>query len=195
LASELVGLGYFGDEEREGLVAGAGLDLVDAIDGAEIDGVDCESVEGVGGESDDITAVEAVGDVGDERRLGFVGMDSESFCGQVLTPRGRGTPDLFAQSIQSLRLKYGLRKQMHVISMQSLQDRLVDYDLDGTFFSSHGSFYGMWRWEWEREAGMRIKVRFVDGPRGHFEQGKCAGEAVAGGVCGAGEAQRWDGCD
>jgi hypothetical protein len=92
VASEFVGLGYFGDEEREGLVAGAGFELVDALDGAEIDGVDGETVEGVGGESDDVAAVEAGGDVLDERGLGFVGMDAERFCSQVLTPGGWGYP-------------------------------------------------------------------------------------------------------
>ena len=59
LAGEFVGLGDLGDEERERLVAGAGFDLVDAIDGAEIDGVDGEAVEGVGGQRDDVAAVEA----------------------------------------------------------------------------------------------------------------------------------------
>src|ERR1700749_712865 len=41
-AGELVGLGDVGDEEREGLVAGAGFEIVDAVDGAEIYGVDGE---------------------------------------------------------------------------------------------------------------------------------------------------------
>ena len=86
LAGELVGLGDLGDEEREGLVAGAGFELVDAVDGAEIDGVDGEAVEGVGGESDDVAAVEAVGDVVDERWLGLVGMDAEGFGRQILAP-------------------------------------------------------------------------------------------------------------
>ena len=49
LAGEFVGLGDLCDEEREGLVAGASFELVDAFDGAEIDGVDGEAVEGVGG--------------------------------------------------------------------------------------------------------------------------------------------------
>ena len=94
LAGEFVGLGDLGDEEREGLVAGAGFDLVDAVDGAEIDGVDGEAVEGVGGEGDDVAAVEAGDDVVDERGLGFVGMDAESFGRQNLAPMVRrgGTP-------------------------------------------------------------------------------------------------------
>jgi hypothetical protein len=48
LAGETVGLGDVGDEEREGLVAGAIFELVDAVDGVEVDGVDGEAVEGVG---------------------------------------------------------------------------------------------------------------------------------------------------
>jgi hypothetical protein len=134
LAGQLVGLGYLGDEEREGLVAGTGFDFVYAVDCAEIDGVDGETVEGVGGESDDVAAVETAGDVLDERWLRFVGMDAERFCGQVLTPRGVGTPDLSAQSIQSLRLRSGLGSKSRCIWMQSLQDGPVDDHEDGTFF-------------------------------------------------------------
>jgi hypothetical protein len=88
LAGEFVGLRYLGDEEREGLVAGAGFDVVDAIDGAEIDGVDGEAVEGVGGESDDVAAVEAVDDAADVLRFGLVGVNSENLGGQILTPMG-----------------------------------------------------------------------------------------------------------
>ena len=84
LASEFVGLGDLGDEEREGLVTGASFNFVDAFDGAEIDRVDGEAVEGVGGKGDDVTAVEAVDDVVDERGLGFVGMDAEGFGRQCV---------------------------------------------------------------------------------------------------------------
>ena len=77
LAGESVGLGGLGDEQRERLVAGAGFDLVDAVDGAEIDGVDGEAVEGVGGQRDDVAGGEAFDDVGDEVGFGFVGMDAE----------------------------------------------------------------------------------------------------------------------
>jgi len=74
LASYLVRLGDLGDEQREGLVA---------VDGLEIDGVDGEAVEGVGGKSDDIAVVEACDDVIDERWLGLVGMNTESFGRQI----------------------------------------------------------------------------------------------------------------
>src|ERR1035437_8589391 len=70
-------LGARGVEEGEGLVAGTGLDLVDAVDGAEIDGVDGESVEGVGGERGDIAGGETLDHVGDEVRLGVLRMDAE----------------------------------------------------------------------------------------------------------------------
>ena len=84
LAGEFVGLGDLGDEEREGLVAGAGFEVVDAIDGLEVDGVDGETVKGVGGEGDDVAVVEAGDDVVDERWFGLVGMDTECFGGQIL---------------------------------------------------------------------------------------------------------------
>ena len=99
VSGQLVGLGYFGDEEGERLVAGTSFDLVDAIDGAEIDGVDGEAIEGVGGQGDYVAAAEAVGDVGDERRLGLVGMDAEGFCRQVLTPREGGVPHTFLRKV------------------------------------------------------------------------------------------------
>ena len=83
LAGEFVGLGGFGDEEREGLMAGAGFDVVDAIDGAEIDGVDGEAVEGVGRESDDVAAVETVDDAADVLRFGLVGVDTENLGVQM----------------------------------------------------------------------------------------------------------------
>ena len=78
-AGELVGLGDVGDEQRERLVAGAGFELVDAVDGAEIYGVDGEAVEGVGGERGDVAGVEAVDDAVDQVWLGLVGMDAEDF--------------------------------------------------------------------------------------------------------------------
>jgi hypothetical protein len=76
---ERIGVGDVGDEERERLVAGTLLDLVDAVDGAEIDGVDGEPVEGVSGKSDDLAGIEGGGDTLDERGLGLVGMDAEDF--------------------------------------------------------------------------------------------------------------------
>jgi hypothetical protein len=82
LTGKFVGLGDLGDEERERLVAGPGFELVDAIDGVEIDRIDGEAVKSVSRERDDVAAVETVGDILDERRLRLVGMDTESFGGQ-----------------------------------------------------------------------------------------------------------------
>lgn len=87
VAGEGVGFGGFGEEEGEGLVAGALLDVVDAVDGGEVDGVDGEAVEGVCGESDDIADGEGLGDKLDEGGLGVAGVDGEDFCRQ-----GGGAP-------------------------------------------------------------------------------------------------------
>ena len=65
-------------------MAGAGFEVVDAIDGLEIDGVDGEAVEGVGGESDDVAGVEAGDDVVDKSWFGLVGMNAECFGRQIL---------------------------------------------------------------------------------------------------------------
>lgn len=86
LAGEFVGLGSFGNEEREWLVAGAGFELVDAVDGAEIDRIDGEPVEGVRGQSDNVAVVKTGGNIVDERGLWLVGMDTESFCRQNSAP-------------------------------------------------------------------------------------------------------------
>jgi len=83
VAGELVGLGDVGDEEGERLVAGAALDVVDAVDGVKIDGVDGETVEGIGGECDDVALVEAGNDLIDESRFGLVGMDPENLGRQI----------------------------------------------------------------------------------------------------------------
>ena len=78
-AGEFVGLRDVGDEKREGLVAGAGFELVDAVDGAEVYGVDGQSVKGVGGQGGYVAGVEAVDDAVDERGFGLIGIDAEDF--------------------------------------------------------------------------------------------------------------------
>jgi hypothetical protein len=40
VASELIGLGDLVDKEREGLMTGAGFEIVDTVDSTEIDGID-----------------------------------------------------------------------------------------------------------------------------------------------------------
>ena len=76
-------------------MAGASFELVDAFDGAKIDGVDGEAVEGVGGERDHVAAVEAGGDVVNERGLGLVGMDTEGLGRQNSGSCWGGTPYFF----------------------------------------------------------------------------------------------------
>ena len=90
VAGELVGLRGVAEEQRERLVAGAGFEVVDAVDGAEVYGVDGEAVERVGGERGDFAFLQAVDDVADEVGFGFVGVDAEHFSDQAgyLTDRG-----------------------------------------------------------------------------------------------------------
>jgi hypothetical protein len=95
LTGEFVGLGDLCDEEREGLMAGASFNFVDAFDCPEIDGIDGETVEGVRGKGDDVATVEAGDDIVDERGLGLVGMDTEGFgrqCGLLWV--GAPSPNL-----------------------------------------------------------------------------------------------------
>jgi hypothetical protein len=70
------------DEEREWLMAGAGFEVVDAVDGAEIYGVDGETVEGVGGKRDDLAGFECVYDTQDEVWFGLLGMNAKHLCDQ-----------------------------------------------------------------------------------------------------------------
>lgn len=81
-AGELVGLGDVADEERKGFVAGAGFDVVDTVDGAQVYGVDGEAVEGVGGESDDVALIERLGDPGDVFWFRLVRMNAKQLCVQ-----------------------------------------------------------------------------------------------------------------
>ena len=112
-------------------MAGAGFELVDAVDGAEIDGIDGEAIEGVGWEGDDVAAVEAGDDLVDERGFGFVGMDAEGFgrqnSGSCLSA-GEGAPlgYLFAQSLRTTRVRSGLQAESGIISVQSLPGKEVD---------------------------------------------------------------------
>jgi hypothetical protein len=91
ITGEAVGLGGLGDEQREGLVASAGLDLVDAVDSAEIDGIDGEAVKGVGGQGGDGAGGEGVDDLGDAIGLWVGGMDDEDLGRQrVFSGGGMG---------------------------------------------------------------------------------------------------------
>ena len=53
LAGEAIGLCGVADEQGERLVAGAALELVDAVNGAQVDGIDGQAIEGVSGQRDD----------------------------------------------------------------------------------------------------------------------------------------------
>ena len=83
---EFVGLHDIADEQRERLVAGAGFEVVDAIDGAEIYGIDGEAVEGVSRQGGHFAGVEAINDAGDQCVFGFVGVDAKKFCVQDACP-------------------------------------------------------------------------------------------------------------
>ena len=58
-------------------MAGAVFEVVDAVNGAEVYGVDCKAVEGVGGQRDDFAGIETFGYMVDEGGLGFVGIDAK----------------------------------------------------------------------------------------------------------------------
>ena len=68
----------------------AGFDLVNALDGVEIYGVDGETVKGVGGHGDDVAFLQTGNDVIDPVCLGFIGMDAQDLRGQVGLPRISG---------------------------------------------------------------------------------------------------------
>lgn len=65
------------DEDREGAVLGAPLDAENLFDGGEVDGIGGQSVEGVGGNGGDRTAVEPGGSVADDARVGIGCADFE----------------------------------------------------------------------------------------------------------------------
>lgn len=67
---------------------GTGLDLVNAVDRAEIDGIDGEAVEGVGGQRGDVASGETFDYVSDESGFRFVRVDAECFSRQKSSPAG-----------------------------------------------------------------------------------------------------------
>lgn len=68
---------HVGDKQRKRFMARARLDVVDAIDGVEIDWVDGETVEGVGRQGDAVAGIERLSDEFYERGLGLVGVDAK----------------------------------------------------------------------------------------------------------------------
>jgi hypothetical protein len=65
------------DEDREGAVLGAPFDAENLFDSGEVDGIGGQSVEGVGGDGGDRTAVEPGGSVADDARVGIGYADFE----------------------------------------------------------------------------------------------------------------------
>ena len=72
-------------------MAGARLELVDVLDGAQVDGVHGKAVESVGRQSDDLAALQRIDHVGDEVWLGLVRMNTKNFGVQrESSPSGEG---------------------------------------------------------------------------------------------------------
>ena len=69
-------------------MAGARLHLVDAVDGAQVDGIDSQAVESVGGQRGNLAGGERADNPRDQFRFGFVRMDTEYLCRQVLLLSG-----------------------------------------------------------------------------------------------------------
>jgi hypothetical protein len=88
IAGEAIGLSGLGQKERERFVPGAGLDLVDTIDCAEIYRVDGEAVEGVGGQGGYIAGGETFDHISDERGFRFVRVNAECLGRQKSSPAG-----------------------------------------------------------------------------------------------------------
>lgn len=81
-ACEPIGLGHIGDQERQWLVTRTIFEVIDAIDGAEINWIDGQTVEGIGRKGDDLTGFQVLDDVIDERRLWFIGVNTEDLSRQ-----------------------------------------------------------------------------------------------------------------
>ena len=79
---------------------GARLEVVDAVDGAKVYGIDGEAIEGVRGQRNDITAVKALHDAIDVCGFRFVRMDAEKFSRHdgSLVFRGERLCPVFAYS-------------------------------------------------------------------------------------------------
>ena len=87
VAGQLIGLGQRSNQQRQGLVLLAGLDLVNLLDRVEIDRVDGQAVEGVGRQGNDIAFAQTGDDIVDPVRLGFIGMDAQHLRGQEGLPQ------------------------------------------------------------------------------------------------------------
>jgi hypothetical protein len=72
IASENMGVVDGVDEQRKSFGFGAALDAEDFVDGGEIDGIGSESVERVGGYSNDRAAIEPTSGITDKARIGRI---------------------------------------------------------------------------------------------------------------------------
>jgi hypothetical protein len=63
-----------------------GFELIDLLDSAEVDGVDSQPIEGVGGHRDEIPLAQTGNNVIDPVRLGLIGMDTQYLRGQMAYP-------------------------------------------------------------------------------------------------------------
>ncbi len=81
-AGEFVGLRVILDKQRERLVARAGLEVVDAVDGAEVHGIDGEAVEGVGGKRDHLAGFERVNNAQHKVRFRLFRMNAKHLSDQ-----------------------------------------------------------------------------------------------------------------
>jgi len=76
---QLIGLGGFADQQRERFVAHAGLDLVNPIDRPQVDRIDRQAIEGVGGQTNHFPAPQAGGYVLDSLGFRLIRMNSKDF--------------------------------------------------------------------------------------------------------------------
>ena len=79
IARQFVGLRRVADQQRQGFVAHARLDFVNAVDRPQIDGIDRQAVKGVRGKTDNTTAAQAGDDVFDTFRFRFVRVNAKDF--------------------------------------------------------------------------------------------------------------------
>src|SRR5581483_5607880 len=103
IARQRIRLRETGDEQRKGLVLLPGLELINALNGAQVHRIDGKSVKSIGRQSDDISLTQAGDDVIYPVLLGFIGMDAQDFRGQEGPPQFPG----FASKTSTRRVDSG----------------------------------------------------------------------------------------
>ena len=91
------------DEQRERLVARARLDFVDTIDGAQVEWVGGEAVEGVRRQAQHLAAANLLGDVGDHVLVGLGAVDFYDLGPQRVGGRTRLNPRKLTQAWRGLQ--------------------------------------------------------------------------------------------